>query len=436
MLTSTYTTIGQRIKKYRIERGMSQDQLAEGICSRQTIGFLEHGRHLPSVDFLQKIADRLSIPFHEIMVDETKELEAKVQLDIIKVYIERGDYQQAFPLLEDLLQQKDILEYQRRELLLCQAECLMRTGMADAAVLLLSNMQQELENNRESDDRFMATLYDKLGSAHYFNSNMAYAHSQYQRAYQICKRFPDADLLSSKVSFNLGTVCIDLGLYSEALAYLTNAHQFFEKAADPKRLATTLFSLGLCYHALKDLQQAGIYLEQSLELFKSLNIMSMARRIKQQYAYYVIGPQNPERALDELIVCAADFKDSGDTTREAYTYSSIASIYLELEKVDSAEKYTELAISLIDAADNDFRFAYIYRTAATFMLKVKRTDESIEYAFKSANIFDKMGIEREAANSLRIAVDAYQSMGHVEKALSISQQVIEKLSCPSQIVSI
>lgn len=126
MLNDTYRKIGERVKCYRLNRGLSQGELAEGICSRQTISLLENGQHFPAVDFMRKIADRLSVPLYEVMVDESRELEAKVQLDIIKVYVETADYAYALPLIEELGQQEELLEYQRRELVLCQAECMMR----------------------------------------------------------------------------------------------------------------------------------------------------------------------------------------------------------------------------------------------------------------------------------------------------------------------
>lgn len=432
MVNDIYRKIGERVKHHRLNRGLSQGELAEGICSRQTISLLENGQHFPAVDFMKKIADRLSVPLFEIMVDESKELEAKVQLDIIKVYVETADYTNAVPLIETLGQREELLEYQRRELILCHAECLMRTGKADQAAEFLTNLQQRLELERESDDYFMATLYDKLGTANYFLSNMTYAHSHYLRAHQICKRFPVIDLLYSKVSYNLGNISIDMGHYSDALVYLTDAQQFFAKASDPQKLATTLFALGLAHHALNDLEQAGKCLKQALELFKSLNIMAMALRIKQQYAYYVLAPQEPELALKKLLDCAKEFKKQGDKIREANTYSDIASLYIQQERFPEAGVYLSQALSLFseDVAYKDFRFAYIYRTNANYRLKIKEYDKAIEYAFKSADIFGKMGIERESANSLRIAVEAYQMLGHLSEALKTSQKVIEMLSNP------
>ncbi|MGZ4112990.1 MAG: helix-turn-helix domain-containing protein, partial [Tumebacillaceae bacterium] len=47
-MNEAYAKIGQRVKSFRKERGFSQDELAEGICSRQTISLLENGQHFPS----------------------------------------------------------------------------------------------------------------------------------------------------------------------------------------------------------------------------------------------------------------------------------------------------------------------------------------------------------------------------------------------------
>ncbi|MGZ4163910.1 MAG: helix-turn-helix domain-containing protein, partial [Tumebacillaceae bacterium] len=165
-MNEAYAKIGQRVKSFRKECGLSQDELAEGICSRQTISLLENGQHFPSVEFMQKIAARLAIPLAEIMVDEVTELELKVQLDLIKIYVEIGDYKSAYELAEELEKCEELLEYQMRELILYKADCLMRTGKATEAVEILMSLQHKLEKQRVSDDHLLATVYDKLGTAY------------------------------------------------------------------------------------------------------------------------------------------------------------------------------------------------------------------------------------------------------------------------------
>lgn len=427
--SETYAKIGQRVKKYRTERGMSQDQLAEGICSRQTIGFLEHGRHLPSVDFLQKIADRLSIPLHEIMVDETKELEAKVQLDIVKVYIERMEYNEAVVLIEELEQREDLLEYQRRELTLCRAECLMRTGMADKAVEILTEMQRKLEMNRESDDHFMALLYDKLGNAFYFSANITTAHAHYMRAYQITQRFHEVDLVAARIAYNLGMACRLLNRNSDAVEYLTSAEQFFKKASDPSKLAHILFELGIAFRFSNDLERAEQYLKDALALYESNNIIHFARLVRESYAFTVLSLKNPNQAIDELILCTKEFEKTGDIPQIAYTCSRLAKLLMNQNRIDEAGGYLEGVLSkfTMDDASKDLRYVHIYQSYAEYLYETKKYDQCIKYSYMSSDLFSKMGYIRDAADSMSPAVKAYRKKGQFEKALELSEEMCDLL---------
>lgn len=52
-------TIGEVIKYYRNKLNISQDMLAEGICSRKYIGDIEHGKSIPTLDMVNQLSRKL-----------------------------------------------------------------------------------------------------------------------------------------------------------------------------------------------------------------------------------------------------------------------------------------------------------------------------------------------------------------------------------------
>ncbi|MGX7419839.1 helix-turn-helix domain-containing protein [Carnobacterium gallinarum] len=58
--------LGGKIKEIRLIKGITQRELAEGICTQATISNLENETSLPSLSILLSIADRLNIDFSEI----------------------------------------------------------------------------------------------------------------------------------------------------------------------------------------------------------------------------------------------------------------------------------------------------------------------------------------------------------------------------------
>lgn len=61
-------TIGETIRKYRAQAGMSQTALAEKIgVTQQQIEKWENGKRRPKLDALKKIAAALKIPVTELI---------------------------------------------------------------------------------------------------------------------------------------------------------------------------------------------------------------------------------------------------------------------------------------------------------------------------------------------------------------------------------
>jgi len=75
--------IGQRIKFFREEAGLTQHQLSElADVSREAIGNYENGRRVPPVDIAQRIATALNMSVDDLLYPEgTKPKKASVPLD-------------------------------------------------------------------------------------------------------------------------------------------------------------------------------------------------------------------------------------------------------------------------------------------------------------------------------------------------------------------
>lgn len=61
-------TICKRIRKYRHDAGLTQEDLAEKVgVSRVYIGYVEQGRNTPSLEILGKIAKSLKVRLSDIV---------------------------------------------------------------------------------------------------------------------------------------------------------------------------------------------------------------------------------------------------------------------------------------------------------------------------------------------------------------------------------
>jgi len=62
--------IGKRVKAFREQRGLTQEQLAKmAKVKRPNISRLEAGKHAPGIIFIQRIADCLQVKISELIAD-------------------------------------------------------------------------------------------------------------------------------------------------------------------------------------------------------------------------------------------------------------------------------------------------------------------------------------------------------------------------------
>ncbi|MFT4263974.1 MAG: helix-turn-helix domain-containing protein [Nocardioides sp.] len=74
--------LGGRIKRLRLQRGLTQGQLAAGVASTAYVSRIESGQRRPESDVLEGLARTLDVPARELLVGESTPLRARVQLEL------------------------------------------------------------------------------------------------------------------------------------------------------------------------------------------------------------------------------------------------------------------------------------------------------------------------------------------------------------------
>ena len=86
--------IGQRIQKYRLQRDLTQEQLAEAInVSQKHLSRIENGYHNPRFDMVIQIANALNVPV-DVFARDVPDDDVDVFLEAIRPYIEKMDREQ------------------------------------------------------------------------------------------------------------------------------------------------------------------------------------------------------------------------------------------------------------------------------------------------------------------------------------------------------
>ena len=83
--------LGEYMKQRRLELGLTQEQLCEGICEPMTISRMENGRQTPSRNRINALLQRLGLPddrYFALLSKHEEEI-AALQKEIIACSVQR-----------------------------------------------------------------------------------------------------------------------------------------------------------------------------------------------------------------------------------------------------------------------------------------------------------------------------------------------------------
>ncbi|MBJ7597624.1 helix-turn-helix domain-containing protein [Candidatus Nephthysia bennettiae] len=127
-------TLGQRIRRARLERGLTLAQVAGEDFSRAFLNQVEMGRSQPSTRVLRVIATRLGQPLDQLMGGA--ELDRELAVERGRLSLARGNPRRALELLAGTLEERSPLGSDAR---LCAAQALIELGRDDEAGRLLND---------------------------------------------------------------------------------------------------------------------------------------------------------------------------------------------------------------------------------------------------------------------------------------------------------
>ena len=102
-------TLGEKIKQARIERGMTQSELAGGVITRNMLSRIETGAAQPSLDTLLYIAKQLGIPAGFLLLDQDDALLSvyEGEVAIARQLFGNGKYKECIARLDAISHRND-----------------------------------------------------------------------------------------------------------------------------------------------------------------------------------------------------------------------------------------------------------------------------------------------------------------------------------------
>lgn len=229
--------IAQRIREMRIEKGLTQAELAEGVITRSYLSQIERGAFEPSYDVIEKLANKLECNIEDLLNQKPK------NKNLLLLQIQR----------EIKLAEKSILE-----------------SKIDKAKKIIENPTFDLLEEDTSDEE-KGILFWIKGKIHEHAGHLTEAMSYYHKSAHILNEFNQEKVVRSLV--DLGSAYQLNNRNYEALNILNKANKLaiYEQISGQTRISL-LLNLGIVHGKLNELYSAINFLEEALDLNHSMEL--------------------------------------------------------------------------------------------------------------------------------------------------------------------
>lgn len=412
-------TIGQRLKRLRLERGLSQRELAAPGVSYAYISRIEAGTRQPSVKALRKLAAKLGVTADYLESGSQLDPGAvrELRLSDLELAVRLGDSEGSEPPLREILAEAETA---------ADAACAFRARVALAAVceehhdmqsaieLLQAAIAEELAHPAEQVD-----VFQQLGRAYAGAGRTAQAVELFERCLVECAGKPT---LEARYAVMLSYALTDVGEMARAEEVVRSALEKGHDSEDPYMRVRLYWSMarlseaeGRPSLALSNIRKAIALLESTEDALHLARAHMLASRLLLERERADDAAEHVERA-ELLLGPAPAMPDVSELTIQR---SRIACLRGEAEAaIDYARDVLAVDTSPVDRGQA--------LAALAEGLALKGDQEEADRAYRDAvSILESEGRWRAAANIARAWGGLLRTVGREEDALDVLDRAAE-----------
>lgn len=283
-------TLGEIIYYLRKKAGLTQEALADGICSPVSISRIENGKQMPSGKVLEQLLERLGTGTYQLCnVYYENECQASLHQTLAEIdeQVSSGDFVQARAALQQLSTKKmDSANLQHTKML--HAAIRMQDGTADEHIETeLVNALRLTKPNIDLDDcrneLFSPTevnLLVMLTTAKYMaGKNLEAIRMGEEIMFALDRnqsRLSDYKVFQINLAHNLGQILQDEGRYREALLYARKAEEISIRSTEQFLLPEIEFEIAQILSKMGQSQESRTRIEALIPYMRLIGKMQMA----------------------------------------------------------------------------------------------------------------------------------------------------------------
>jgi tetratricopeptide (TPR) repeat protein len=410
--------LGERLRRHRKRKGLTQRQLAGERYTGAYVSALENGLIRASMAALTYLAHRLDVTVEELLTDRTPRWD-RLAADL---ELASGDWPAAMDRYTALLDANPS-PLEAAQLLRGRAEAYCRLGRPHDAIADATRAQQDLRTAGYLADAAYAAYW--LAYAHYQLDNTAESRAI---GHQVL-----ADVragLSVQADFKVrllvalaATETWD-GRHDRALALLEEARAL-DQDLDDKARATLLYSLANSYGEAGDYEAAIRAGSQALGLYEATNATHESGSLRTSLAMTYLEAGDLTRASEMAKEARDVLTRLDDQKLLAHVAETQAQIALAKDDEPITLTYANEALDLARETGNTHAESAAQLTLARLHRRHERAADA-ESTYRAAiDVLRQHGSRRQLSTALRELADLLSSLNRHPEAVSLLQEALQ-----------
>ena len=372
-------SVGERLRRARLERGLSQRQLAFPGCTASYISLLESGTRVASLQLLQQLAERLGVTSGYLATGEPEGAAGSSPIEEAENALRFGDDAEAEALLRLILRSSDdggVLARARAGL----GQLAFRAGDHAAAIEQLEAARKLWPEAEASPE-----IADTLGRSYALSGEYERAIGLFERRLAAAEERQDL-IETVRFAVLLANTLIDRGSFGRAEELLGRALGLTEDSRDPIVRARLWWSQSRLHASQSDPETAERYAQLALQTL-----------LETEHVQYT-----------------------------ARGYQLLAHIKLDQGEAEEALAMLEQGLPLVVESGNEFDKALFDLERARALVRLERPEEAERPALQALASFEGVS-PIDSGRAYAVLGDVYEQLGERGRAIETYELALERL---------
>ena len=370
--------LGQRLRQLRLQRNMTQAQLADRDFTKGFISLVETGRTRVSLRAAEVLARRLSVAVTDLFVAPSGEAQTEVELIRAEALLAAGHVDDALALAEQL--DKRATGLVRARVLRLRGRALIANRPREAMQALDEAVR--IFRSAGARDMTVRALFD-LARAHAFMEARGEA---LNLALQCEQQLAGGELIDRSFELQLTTflagLLIDVGDAGAADLRAERARAIAEDIGDPRATGNLYYGLAVTREQQGDFEAALQFARRSLVEYERLDDQAAIGSCWNTIGWIFVKRAQFTRASEALARADRVAERQGDGRLAAYILQSRAELALVRHDFDESMRQARASVDHPQASGRCKAMSQLVYAEA--LANTKATDSRVDAAFEAA----------------------------------------------------